>query len=210
MSEPHAPPRHAVVVPVKPPAFAKSRLQALPDEQRRALATAFARDTVAAAAATPSVGLVVVVTDDFRLAAEFARDGCVVIPDAVSDDLNATLRQAAAEAARRRPDLLPVALCADLPALVPEDLATALAEVRDDGATFTRDVAGEGTTMYGAPAAQFEPRFGPGSAAAHLAAGAREVTAEVPTLRQDVDDVGDLGRALLLGVGRHTAAVSGR
>jgi 2-phospho-L-lactate guanylyltransferase len=200
---------HAVVVPVKPPTHGKSRLQGLSDEHRRALATAFARDTVAAATTTPGVELVVVVTDDFRLAAEFAEDGCLVLPDGVSGDLNGTLRQAVAEVARRRPDLLPVALCADLPALSPDDLAAALAQL-GDGPAFARDAGGEGTTMYAAPAGRFDPHFGPGSAAAHVAAGAREMSGALPTLRQDVDEVGDLGRALVLGVGRHTAAVSGR
>jgi 2-phospho-L-lactate guanylyltransferase len=56
----------------------------------------------------------------------------------------------------------------------------------------------------------FAPLFGPGSAEAHLAAGATEVVVPVPTLRQDVDDVADLGRALVLGVGPHTAQAAGR
>ena len=202
-------PRHAVVVPVKPPAFGKSRLQGLTPDRRRALADAFARDTVAAATRTPGVGMVVVVTDDFRLAADLAAEGCVVIPDAVTNDLNATLRQAAAEVSRRSPELVPVALCADLPALVPDDLAAALAEMPTDRAGFTRDADGGGTTMYAAPTGLFDPRFGSGSAAAHVAAGAHEVVADVPTLRRDVDDLGDLAQARALGVGPHTAAAAG-
>ena len=62
-----------VIVPVKPPARGKSRLDALPATQRRDLAAAFARDTVAAARRTPRVVAVLVVTDDFRFAAELAR-----------------------------------------------------------------------------------------------------------------------------------------
>ncbi len=96
-----------VIVPVKPPARGKSRLEALTAGQRRDLAAAFARDTVAAARRTPHVETVLVVTDDFRFAADLRADGCEVIPDGVSNDLNATLRQAAAEAGRRWPDAVP-------------------------------------------------------------------------------------------------------
>ena len=55
MSTPPPALRCAVVVPVKPPAFGKSRLVGLSDEQRRDLAEAFALDTVQAASATPGV-----------------------------------------------------------------------------------------------------------------------------------------------------------
>jgi 2-phospho-L-lactate guanylyltransferase len=194
-----------VILPVKPPALGKSRLRGLPDAQRRDLAAAFARDTAAAARRTPGVVAVLAVTDDFSFASELAEDGCEVIPDGVSQDLNATLRQAAAEAERRWPGAVPVTLCADLPALVPDDLAAALREV--DGPTFVRDAAGTGTTVYAAPPERFAPRFGPGSAARHVEAGAREVAAPVTTLRLDVDDLGDLGGALVLGVGPHTEQV---
>ena len=197
-----------VILPVKPPALGKSRLRGLPDTKRRDLAAAFARDTAAAARRTPGVVAVLAVTDDFRFAAELAQDGCEVIPDGVSEDLNASLRQAAAEADRRWPGTTPVTLCADLPALLPDDLAAALDEVA--GPTFVRDAAGTGTTVYAAPVEEFEPHFGPGSATRHVQTGAREVVAPAATLRLDVDDLGDLGGALVLGVGPHTEeALSG-
>ena len=123
MTPPPPPGSFVVIVPVKPPARGKSRLDALPTSQRRDLAAGFARDTVAAARRTPRVEAVLVVTDDFRFADDLRADGCEVIPDGVSEDLNATLRQAAAEAARRWPDAVPIALCADLPCLTSEDLA---------------------------------------------------------------------------------------
>lgn len=194
-----------VIVPVKPPARGKSRLDALPAEQRRDLAAAFARDTVAAARRTPLVEAVLVVTDDFRFAADLRADGCEVIPDGVSDDLNATLRQAAAEAGRRWPGAVPVALCADLPCLSSDDLGAALAEV--DGPAFVRDAAGTGTTMYAAPRESFEPAFGVDSAALHVTHGAREIGVPVPTLRLDVDEPADLHEAVRLGVGAHTSEV---
>ena len=54
--------------------------------------------------------------------------------------------------------------------------------------------------MYAAPAASFDPRFGVGSRAAHLAAGAREVVADVERLRRDVDTVADLTALAELGL----------
>jgi 2-phospho-L-lactate/phosphoenolpyruvate guanylyltransferase len=157
-------PATAVVIPVKPLAVAKSRLGAFPDDQRRDLAAAFARDTVAAVLATPGVVGALVVTDDHRFAAEVARAGCAVIPDGVSGDLNGSLRQAASEAVRQWPDARVAALCADLPALVPADLAVALEQAADvDGPSFVRDTGGSGTTFYSSPYDVFTPSFGTGS-----------------------------------------------
>jgi 2-phospho-L-lactate guanylyltransferase len=199
-----------VVVPVKPPARGKSRLGDLPDPDREALATAFALDTLSAARDASPVGEVMVVTDDFRFAAR-ARDlGCAVLPDGAGT-LNESLVQAAHEAARRWPSYGVAALCADLPALRPGDLAAALAQVPAGGACFVADAVGTGTTMYAVrSAAAFDPRFGPGSRRVHEDAGSTPVQGALTSLRQDVDDVADLGRALALGVGRHTARATRR
>lgn len=202
-----------VVVPVKPLAQGKSRLVGIAPAHRRALAEAFVRDTVAAALATATVSRVVVVTDDVALALSLREEHCLVLPDGVAGDLNASLVQAAAEARRRWPDLRPVVVCADLPALTPDALSAALratTAAAPDGAAFVPDLAGRGTTVYTAPHAVFAPRFGTDSRTAHLEAGAVEV-ADVPDrVRQDVDVMSDLGRVLLLGVGVHTERVSGR
>lgn len=205
MTQPLA--QYAVVVPVKPPAHGKSRLVGLSDEQRRELAEAFALDTVTACQSAARVGAVLVATDDARFSAELAVRGCPAIPDGVASDLNAALRQAAAEARRRWPELTPVALCADLPALRPEDLDTALASVSPGEAAFVADAAGVGTTLYTAAQERFVPAFGAASRSAHLAGGAREVTGALVTLRRDVDDLSDLRSALDLGVGGHTRRV---
>ena len=213
MSAPDTPVRCVVVVPVKPPALGKSRLVGLTDEQRRDLAEAFALDTVAAAASTPGVESVLVVTDDFRLAASLRGLGAEVMPDGVTEDLNETLVQAAAEVVRRWPGAVPVALCADLPALRPGELAAVLAEataeVSAGRAAFVRDRAGIGTTMYAAAAGTFAPSFGVGSAAAHERAGAVEVGSSAASVRTDVADLADLGAVLVAGVGPHTTRASG-
>jgi 2-phospho-L-lactate/phosphoenolpyruvate guanylyltransferase len=199
------PPGYVVVVPVKPPARAKSRLSGLPGEQRIQLASAFALDTVAAALACDSVTAVLAVTDDFRFAGELSAAGCEVLPDGVSDDLNGTLVQAAREAARRWPGTGVAALCADLPALRSADLEAALSAVPPNGAAFAADTARTGTTMYAARlVADFAPAFGPGSASAHLGCGASALAGELASLRRDVDNLTELNQALALGAGVHT------
>jgi 2-phospho-L-lactate guanylyltransferase len=210
--------RCVVVVPVKPPALGKSRLVGLSDEQRRELAQAFALDTVQAAARARGVEAVLVVTDDYRLAGAVrgldVAVGVEVMPDGVSEDLNETLVQAAAEVVRRWPGAVPVALCADLPGLRPDELADVLAasrtEVSAGRAAFVRDRAGVGTTMYAAAHDRFAPGFGTGSADRHERAGAVEVGVGATSVRTDVDDLADLGAVLVAGVGPHTSRASGR
>ena len=118
------------------------------------------------------------------------------------------MRQAAAEARRRWPDLVPAAVCADLPALRPDDLDAALADSPAEAPGFVADAAGIGTTLYAAPHDLFDPRFGVGSRLVHLRAGATEIEGELRTLRHDVDDLDDLRRVLGLGVGPQTAAAA--
>jgi 2-phospho-L-lactate/phosphoenolpyruvate guanylyltransferase len=199
--------QYAVLVPAKPPAVGKSRLVGLPPHTRHALAEAFALDTVAACLATPSVARVLVVTDDVRLSSILADLGADGIPDGVTGDLNGTLRQAAAEAHRRWPELRATALCADLPSLRPDDLEVALALAVTPHPWFVPDRAGVGSTLYVAGSDEFDPRFGPGSREAHLSAGARELPDVAASVRQDVDDLDDLRAAVALGVGPRTTAV---
>ena len=196
---------YVVLVPVKPPAVGKSRIVGLSAQTRRELATAFALDTVAAARAATAVTAVLVVTDDAALALELRHLGCDAIPDGVTGDLNATLRLAAAEAVRRWPGSLPVALCADLPALQSRELDAALSDVAQGEAAYVADASGIGTTFYTAAYEHFEPSFGPRSASVHADAGARALTLDAPGLRRDVDDLDDLRDALDLGVGPRTS-----
>ena len=125
---------YVVLLPVKPPGVGKTRLEGLP---REPLARAFALDTATAALASSAVARVLSLTDDAGFASALADLGCAAIPDGVSGDLNASLVLAAMEAARRWPDLTPVAICADLPCLRPADLDAALAE-RDGWPRFVR------------------------------------------------------------------------
>lgn len=194
-------PHFVVLVPVKPPAVGKSRLR-VPDHVRPGLATAFALDTIAAARATSAVVEVVVVTSDAGFAERCVDLGLASVPD--GDGLNGSLAGAASTIRDRRPDALPVALCADLPCVTAEDLGRALTQVTADGSWFVADAEATGTTMYAAPYAGFAPRFGTGSRAAHLAGGAIELTGDLRTLRRDVDDQDALAAAQRLGLGPHS------
>ncbi|MDF1602849.1 2-phospho-L-lactate guanylyltransferase [Nocardioides sp. YIM 152315] len=199
---------YAVLVPVKPPAVGKSRLAGLDGDARRRLAEAFAQDTVRACLRAERVAEVLVVTDDAHFSTVLSALGCDAIPDGVSGDLNGSLRQAAAEARRRWAGLVPVAICADLPALRPDDLDAVLdrmgATVRDRP-RFVPDAAAVGTTMYAAAHDLFDPRFGHESRAAHLESGALEVTDAPASVRRDVDDADDLADATGLGLGPATS-----
>jgi len=197
-----------VVVPVKPPAVAKSRLAGLGDEVRLELCEAFALDTVNAVTECALVGAVLVVTDDVPLARALADLGIPVIPDGVTDDLNASLEQGAAELSRRYPDLGVAAVFADLPSLRPAELELALRAASPDGLSFVADAGRAGTTTVIAPSVEvFRPRFGPGSRQAHLDAGAVEILDELPGLRRDVDTPDDLAAAVALGTGPRTSYV---
>jgi 2-phospho-L-lactate guanylyltransferase len=201
----------SVIVPVKRPEVAKTRLADLAGSRRPAVARAFAADTVAATLACPEVAEVVVVTDDVETAEAVTAMGATVVDDAPDAGLNAALRHGAEVARTRRPGAPTAALSADLPALRPDELATALRAAAAHPAAFVADVAGIGTTLSavtgGTP---FRPRFGGRSRATHRAAGAVEVVlAEIPSVRRDVDDAVDLWDALRLGVGPRTAALAG-
>ncbi|MEV6813934.1 2-phospho-L-lactate guanylyltransferase, partial [Micromonospora sp. NPDC051296] len=75
---------------------------------------------------------------------------------------------------------------------------------------FVADAPGTGTVLLAAPpGVPLDPRFGPDSAAAHLASGAHPLAGDWPSLRRDVDTAGDLAAALRLGLGPRTAALAG-
>jgi 2-phospho-L-lactate guanylyltransferase len=202
-------PRWSVVVPVKRPEVAKTRLAGLAGARRADLARAFAADTIAAALACPDVTDVVVVTDDAQIAADASAAGALVVADEPAAGLNAALRHGADLVRNRNPDGFVAALSADLPALRPGELATTLRAAAAHPVSFVGDVAGTGTTLYAVTRAEmFQPRFGGRSRAAHRADGAVELAvAGAPSVRRDVDTPVDLWDAMRLGVGPRTAEV---
>jgi len=196
-----------VIVPVKQITLAKTRLSGMDGKTRRALAIAFARDTVAAAAASSMVDRVVVVSND-DVAADIAGGVAELIPDEPDAGLNPALVYAASCVRARRPEAPVAAMSSDLPAVRGDDITRAL---RRGPSTpwFVPDMDGIGTTFLAAPHGQlWTPVFGAGSRRAHLAAGVAEIdTSGLERLRRDVDTAADLVAALRLGVGPSTAAV---
>lgn len=201
--------RWTVVIPVKAPAAGKTRLSpALADDARALLARAFALDTIAAALAAASVERVIVVGDDASLAdgAEFLAE-----PLGAERGLLPAIRHGIAHARAARPVAVAV-LLGDLPGLHPDELDAALEAAARHPLGFVRDADGTGTTLAtAASGAPFEPRFGPGSAARHVAAGFVELEASAaPGLTRDVDTVDGLEAVLHHGVGDHTAEAVAR
>ncbi len=197
-----------LVVPVKETGLAKSRLVPPPGVERRQLALAFARDTLAAVTAGIPPAHLVVVTSDPAAAALASAHAALVEADpgaGLNVAVHAGLRRLEAE---HGPGPTGV-LLADLPALRPEELAAALGHAARHRRAFVPDADGTGTVLLTARAGvPLEPRFGPGSAQAH-AGSAERLELDLPTLRTDVDDDASLRRALDLGVGMHTAAALG-
>jgi len=193
--------RWSLVVPVKRVENAKTRL-GLDAASRASLAIAMAVDTVAAALGCPLVSAVVVVTDDARAREALAPLGVLIVADEPDAGLNAALEHGVAIAMAG-----PVgALASDLPSLRSDDLGIILDRALEYDQSVVADLSGSGTTLLCArSAALFAPRFGVESFAAHVAAGAADLTELAPeSVRRDVDTVDGLSGAVDLGVGYAT------
>ncbi|WP_406145713.1 2-phospho-L-lactate guanylyltransferase [Streptomyces sp. NBC_01012] len=201
----------SLVVPLKPLARAKSRLgRAVGGALRPRLALAFAQDTVSAALACPAVRDVVVVTDDPVAGAALAALGARTVADTPAAGLDAAMEHGARAVRARRGGAAVAVLNADLPALRPDELARVLEFSAAFPRAFVPDAQGIGTTFLSAtPGAELRPAFGGASRARHLASGAVEVSLpDIASVRGDVDTGVDLRAALVLGVGRFTAALT--
>ena len=201
--------RWDLVLPVKGGVGAKSRLGPA-GAVRVGLARAIALDCVAAVTGCAVVTRAVVVTLDVEVRREALALGAVVVPESrPGAGLLAAVRDGLAACTTGPAGVL----LADLPALRPDDLALALAAcgraLRDGaGAVVVPDAEGSGSVLLaGAAADLLQPAFGPGSALAHEAGGARRLELELPGLRRDVDTPAELAAAESLGVGPRTAEV---
>jgi len=133
--------------------------------------------------------------------------GVEIVGENGAGDLNAALRHGAAMLRADDPGVMVGALQADLPALRPADLASAVAEARGRRA-FVADRQGSGTTLLlSTPGGTLGPRFGTGSARAHLRSGAIALRVAAPSLRGDVDTPDDLRHAGELGLGIRTRSL---
>ncbi|GAB2637817.1 2-phospho-L-lactate guanylyltransferase [Nocardia goodfellowii] len=200
---------HAVIA-VKNLDLAKSRLaDRLRPEHRARLVLAMLADTVTAALAVPRIGSVTVVTPDPAVSGLARALGAVVHPEPRSADLNGALADAARALRHRHGPVELLALQADLPALCPDELADMLTVAPAGKRSVVVDHAGTGTAalFVGDGTLALEPRFGPGSAQAHRAAGAVDLDGDWPGLRLDVDTAADLDAAVALGAGAATRAL---
>ncbi|NNH03682.1 2-phospho-L-lactate guanylyltransferase [Microbacterium ulmi] len=197
-----------VVVPVKPAAHGKSRLD-VPGADRIALARAIALDTIAAAAACELVERVVVVTDDGSIPLNATDTPRLrFVPEGDAGGLDAAIAVGMAASTERMPR---AALLGDLPALRPSHLAEALRAAASLPRAVVADAEGTGSTLVTASrGVSWESAFGDGSFARHVALGC--VALAIPdasTLRRDVDTVEQLRAAVALGAGPRTTAVLG-
>lgn len=178
--------RWTVIIPVKPPAIGKSRL-GLGAE----LARAIALDTVAAVVACEAVERVIVVTAD----AAFRPPGAEVLPERTPSGIDAAVAAGAALAGIQAPR---AALLGDLPSLIPQELAAALAAATRHPRAFVPDHEGTGTTIAtSSPGVELLTAFGPDSAAKHRALGLVELSLPADSsVRFDVDTPEQLDIAL--------------
>jgi 2-phospho-L-lactate/phosphoenolpyruvate guanylyltransferase len=196
-----------LVVPVKGGASAKSRLHPPPGVAREHLAVALATDCLTACCAGMPRGRVLVVSSDERVAAVAASLGARVVADP-GTGLNGAVAAARDRVVAEAPGAPLAVLLGDVPALRAGDLTAALGTAAAYHLAVVPDAYGSGTVLLtAADGAALEPRFGEGSARRHEAAGHHRLELDLPRLRTDVDDDGDLAEAVRLGVGAATRAV---
>ena len=199
-----SPERFAAIVPIRSWTTGKSRL-GLDDDERASLARAFALDVVDVLKESPDIDLVVVVTsdDDVRAAVAGRRGRSTTagrgLNDAVAQGCDHAMAQRSV-AGRRRP----------VRPAVPHGRArwpTSLAMSEGHAHAYCPDAEGDGTSLVvSRDPSSLVTSYGPGSAAAHRAAGLVPLLGAPPEARRDVDTLAHLRDAESLGVGRHTAA----
>ena len=196
-----------VIVPVKGLGDAKSRLaEVFGPRQRAELVLAMLEDVLIAVRAAHD-GPLLLVTPDDDYAPAARRAGAELIADA-GGGYNAAVSQALAAAAAREAGAALV-LPADQPRAQPSELRDGI-EALEDHAIVVAPSRDSGTGLLGLrPPGAIAPAFGIGSAARHRAngeaAGLAVAWLELPSLRDDIDEAGDLLRGAT-PLGEATAA----
>lgn len=201
-----ATPSWIVVIPIKSPQIAKSRLEGTPRAASTAeFAGAFARDVVAVAKRVSEVDRVVVVTSDGGLAKEVESLGARVLsePTRLTGDLNAVLKFAQGEELSNYPNCPIAIVTADLATIQPAALASLLDNASRTERGFVADHTGLGTSLLiNRSGRAVTTAFGPASANAHRTRGFDDLTEFAQdSLRLDVDTPDDLERAIVVGLG---------
>jgi 2-phospho-L-lactate guanylyltransferase len=200
----------ALLIPIKDPANAKTRLAPLlsPDERRR-LAWAMFEDASHAVAGITKADRVYLVSN-FAPAIEHARRlGWDVLVEEAQASESASIDWASGVLAERGIDAV-LRLPADLPLVRAEDIDALLAiEVSPPAAILVPSRAGTGTNaILRTPPTWFPSRFGPNSLALHKAEAARTgiecLIVNNDRIALDIDEPADL--LALIELGHGTAA----
>ena len=187
----------SVIVPFRSLEVAKTRLE---PSCRRDLALAFLQDTLAALRASPHISSVIVVSKSAQLSETIATP--------VVEDRGSGIDEAVGIAQRWLLDhgwhghysvVMP-----DLPALRTRDVGTVFGAAERFPRAFVADSAGIGTTCLTTRQDTIASAFGESSAHRHTVLGYQQIPLNAPSMRLDVDTLGDLARAAKMGVGYHT------
>jgi len=184
------------LVPIKPFASAKSRLEGLLSRAECAqLAEEMARDVLMALHAAPDITGIAILGDEPRLGPLTAAVNATLHAEQPGEDYRAALGRVAGELTNRGARHLLV-VPADLPTLSAGDVQTLLAN-HEAGVTICPAAADGGTNaLLLSPPTAIPFLYGPDSAARHLAAaeaaGVPVRTVKIPGFARDVDSPEDL------------------
>jgi 2-phospho-L-lactate guanylyltransferase len=199
-----------VLIPLKEPDNAKTRLSGLGPRLRRELAMSMAADCVSAVLTCSSVR-VHILYEGTRFCPQmemFVSSVCV--HTSLHGSLNEAFKVGARDVLAKEPDANIAALMADLPALRGADLMETLWVAERHNRIVIPDLSCSGTTLLTATGGQpLLPAFGVSSFLNHLLSGAIPLSAP-QSLRADVDTPTDLERAYGLGLGECSQEVLSR
>lgn len=197
-----SPERFAAIVPIRSWTTGKSRL-GLDDGERALLARAFALDVLDVLKESSDIVHVLVVTSDEDVRA--AMDGVDVVPDrgrSLDDAVSQGCTRAVAGGWTEV-----VVVPSDLPCLTADALSEVVRLSEGHEHAYCPDAEGDGTSVVvSRDPVGLVTSYGPGSAAAHRAAGLTPLVAAPAVARRDVDTMAHLRDAESLGVGRRTEA----
>jgi 2-phospho-L-lactate/phosphoenolpyruvate guanylyltransferase len=200
----------AIVVPIKEPSNAKTRLASfLSPIERRDLAWAMFVDVANALAETSERCAIFIVTS-YHLAAEHARSlGFGVLSESNQSSESSSVDWASATLVARGFDSV-LRLPADIPLVHGEDVGTLIAtQMSAPGALIVPSRDGTGTNaIMRTPPDLFPSHFGPNSLALHIAEAERAGAAHsiVPSTRiaLDIDEPADIEAFFACGAGTET------